>query len=283
MGSVRIPSLEVRVPLQATSFRQESPVFPIARQSSPGHQRCHPDSSTLSKNSFESFNEIDASELKRRHFDFDESDTDDQAARQAQQPTKSAQTKEASPLPGPQVSVTPEHQDHNFTGAGHPGATGTFPQPYPKDRLLHIPMESHACHRKAARSEPRCSRNRRRRNAKARAQRLRDRSFRSASVPIKAPTTLSVDNLSFLSNELKPKRKHCAFVQEQELKWLFEDRVGTPHLSELEPGDAVNAQLNVDELSVGGEVAALSIGDGATQGLSTFVITDIPNKEPSPD
>jgi hypothetical protein len=381
-GSFRIPGLEVRVPSQATSFKRKSPVVPTARHSSLRYQRYYAYPSALSKESPETLYEFDKFGLKRYHFGFDEYDTDDEVARQAQQPIKSSQTKKVSPL---QAIATPEHQDCIFTKAGPAGGTVTFPQPYPMDRLLHIPVGSQleqlnfdsntenqfgspdaidwdaeetpeleydltrpplpglvhgtedelvsareypvhgserkpdfefctdselaladhpdalvcsypagievsqeattttkACYRRAARSEPGCSRNRCRRNAKAKAQCLRDRSFRSASMPIGAPTALRADSFSFLFEELKPKRKHCAFVQEQELKCLFEDRVGTPHLSELEPGDAVNAQLNVDEHSVGGEFAALSIGDGATQGLSTFVITDIPSKEPSP-
>ncbi|OAF99252.1 uncharacterized protein CC84DRAFT_389074 [Paraphaeosphaeria sporulosa] len=139
-------------------------------------------------------------------------------------------------------------------------------------------------HRRVARSRPECCRGRYHRNPKAKAQYLRDRNFRTASMPIEAPTALRVDNIPLLNSEsFKLKRKHCAFVQEQELRCLFEDRVGTPHLSELQPGDDVNAQLNVDELSVGGEVAALSIVDGATQGLSEFAITDIPYKGLGPN
>ncbi|KAL1605115.1 hypothetical protein SLS60_004658 [Paraconiothyrium brasiliense] len=133
---------------------------------------------------------------------------------------------------------------------------------------------------RSTRSEPGSSHNRRCRSAQARAQFMRDRSCRSASVPIEQYTMASAGNFSlFTSDELRPKRKHCTFVQEQELTCLFEDRVGTPHLSERQPGDDVNAQLNVDELSVGGEVAALSIEDEATQGLTAFAITDIPNEE----
>ncbi|KAJ4355712.1 Mitochondrial beta-keto-acyl synthase [Didymosphaeria variabile] len=133
--------------------------------------------------------------------------------------------------------------------------------------------------RRATRSEPGSSHSRRRR-AKVRAQYLRERSCRSASVPIEQSTVASAGSFPVLtSEELRPKRKHCTFVQEQELKCLFEDRVGTPHLSERQPGDDVNAQLDVDELSVGGEVAALSIEDEATQGLTAFAITDIPDEE----
>ncbi|KAJ4294041.1 Mitochondrial beta-keto-acyl synthase [Kalmusia sp. IMI 367209] len=72
-----------------------------------------------------------------------------------------------------------------------------------------------------------------------------------------------------------PRRKRSAFVQERELRCLIEDRLGTPHLSELQPGDDVNAQLNVEELSVGGEFAALSIAGEVPPVPSLFAITEI--------
>jgi hypothetical protein len=42
---------------------------------------------------------------------------------------------------------------------------------------------------------------------------------------------------------IHPKRKQTAFIRDEELQWQLEDRVGTPHLSELVPGD----DMNVDE------------------------------------
>lgn len=129
------------------------------------------------------------------------------------------------------------------------------------------------------RSDPGGSRrDRRRRRAKAKAQYIRDRTSHGLSMPIDEILAARADfPLKALSDESGPKRKHCAFVQEQEFKCLFEDRVGTPHLSEMQPGDEVNAQLNVDELSVGGEVAAFNVGGQTTEGLSILEATDIPD------
>ncbi|KAF9737708.1 hypothetical protein PMIN04_002997 [Paraphaeosphaeria minitans] len=161
-------------------------------------------------------------------------------------------------------TIIPPHPDTVVSSSSKTGATTT----------------KRTCHRRANRSDPEYSRDRRLRNVKARAQYMRDRSFRSTSMSIKAPTALRARNGPFFApEEVRPKRKHCAFVQEQEWRCLFEDRVGTPHLSELQPGDNVNAQLNVDELIVGGEVAGLSMVDGATKGLSTFAIAGVPNKK----
>lgn len=320
------------------------------------------------------------------NFDFQEPDTDDEAAKWARQPAEVAGKKEASPISAQRQMSALTHQSCDSFKAGYFIEANTFPSPRPPDGSLHIPvaspcdqlgfdtdtdsdfaelcfdisdweeipdlecdmtpnsvcedapspprqhpipgselfytgpdmgMTSHPdamlpfhlnamherlirsdlgninvlqkvptiklSHRKAARSGPVCSRGRHHRNLKARAQYLRDRSSRNGSILIKTPTALRANSIPYLTSEnLQPKRKHCAFVQEQELRCLFEDRVGTPHLSELQPGDDVNAQLNIDELSVGGEIAALSVAEGATQGLSTFAITDIPNRELGP-
>jgi hypothetical protein len=55
-----------------------------------------------------------------------------------------------------------------------------------------------------------------------------------------------------------PKRKQCAFVKEEEMKWFREDRAGTPHISEIQADDHVIAPLSVEELGMGGEVEALA-------------------------
>ncbi|KAF2676508.1 hypothetical protein K458DRAFT_396815 [Lentithecium fluviatile CBS 122367] len=49
---------------------------------------------------------------------------------------------------------------------------------------------------------------------------------------------------------LGPKRKHSAFVMDEELKCLREAWVGTPHISELQANNDVSAQPSVEELSV---------------------------------
>ncbi|KAF2205277.1 hypothetical protein GQ43DRAFT_43327 [Delitschia confertaspora ATCC 74209] len=51
-----------------------------------------------------------------------------------------------------------------------------------------------------------------------------------------------------------PKRKHSAFVMDEELQCQLEDRVGTPHLSELVPGDDVNTQCHIEELRMNGDL-----------------------------
>jgi hypothetical protein len=58
-----------------------------------------------------------------------------------------------------------------------------------------------------------------------------------------------------------PMRKQSAFVKDEELMSLFEDRVGTPHISELRLDDDVSAHLNVEELGIAGEVEALLGGE----------------------
>ena len=122
-------------------------------------------------------------------------------------------------------------------------------------------------------------RDRRRRSLKAKVQHLRDRTARSGSECTNTHVAPNAGSFSTIqSKEVRPKRKHCAFIQERELECLFEDRVGTPHVSELQPGDDVNAQLNVDELSVGGSVAAFSNGGHGASGPSIFEITDIPSE-----
>ncbi|KAF2448172.1 hypothetical protein P171DRAFT_207221 [Karstenula rhodostoma CBS 690.94] len=389
-GGIRIRGFEGALYPQVTCSERESPVVPTPFSPSlESHGYCRnvmvlPHDSGTILDQTERLCGYDEFEIKRRHFDFEELGTDDEAANWPEQPAESGQTKDAVPLSALQQLNTLGHQGCDSSKAGYPKEVITFPSPHPPhgslrisaespfdqpsfdintdnefgqscvddcdcdlmpdlmyddeivpERLHHVPgselepdfdidtgpdmvltfhpdamspfhpnaiyenrvrsdplnidvlqktpKTTKAYRRRATRSGPECSRDRHRRNPKARAQCLRDRSFRSASIPIEAPTALRADSITILtSEELKPRRKHCAFVQEQELRCLFEDRVGTPHLSELQPGDDVNAQLNVDELSVGGEVAALSIADGPTQGLSAFAITDIPNQELGP-
>jgi hypothetical protein len=57
-----------------------------------------------------------------------------------------------------------------------------------------------------------------------------------------------------------PKRKQSAFVKEEELQCVREDRAGTPHNSELEVDYEVFAPLSVEELSMGGEADVLAAG-----------------------
>lgn len=53
-----------------------------------------------------------------------------------------------------------------------------------------------------------------------------------------------------------PKRKRAAFVKDEELNCLLEDRAGTPHISELGYDDEVLASLNGEELGIAGASGA---------------------------
>ncbi|KAF2270290.1 hypothetical protein CC78DRAFT_528767 [Lojkania enalia] len=94
---------------------------------------------------------------------------------------------------------------------------------------------------------------------KARAQYARDRSARRSSP--EQLETMSQDLASAPEGEqsvdIGPRRKLSAFVKEEELKFQLDERVGTPHLSELLPGDDVPTQPGADELSMSGKIAAL--------------------------
>ncbi|KAF2107216.1 hypothetical protein BDV96DRAFT_307878 [Lophiotrema nucula] len=106
------------------------------------------------------------------------------------------------------------------------------------------------------------ARNPRRRSAKARAQYARDRSLRSAT-PDKRDVETSTADLPAAEivrlAGVGTKRKLPAFVQEEEFKFQLEDRASTLHPSELSPGEEmVVAPLGVEDLAIGGKVAALS-------------------------
>lgn len=47
---------------------------------------------------------------------------------------------------------------------------------------------------------------------------------------------------------MMPKRKYSASLLDQELKFQLEDMVGTQHLSEIEPGDELSAQIGIEDL-----------------------------------
>jgi hypothetical protein len=108
---------------------------------------------------------------------------------------------------------------------------------------------------------------------KARAQFARNRALRydipgeAADLPedpMNFPMDIPMDSETEAEEEaalfadIGPKRKQCAFVREEEMKWFREDRAGTPHISELQADDDVIAPLSVEELSMGGEVEALA-------------------------
>lgn len=62
------------------------------------------------------------------------------------------------------------------------------------------------------------------------------------------------------SLEPSPKRKQAAFVKDEELNFMLEDRAGTPHLSELQHDEEVTPTLLVEELGMTGAVDPLRVG-----------------------
>ncbi|KAF2248371.1 hypothetical protein BU26DRAFT_332241 [Trematosphaeria pertusa] len=128
---------------------------------------------------------------------------------------------------------------------------------------------------------PALARDPRRRNAwlKARAQYARDRELRRVVTDPNMESSPEPEAITKNAPaDFGPKRKRSAFVKEQELKCLIEDRVGTPHISELQADDDVSAQLNVEELKVGGEVAALDTAGIPLKQLGTDGVTPIPEE-----
>ena len=57
-----------------------------------------------------------------------------------------------------------------------------------------------------------------------------------------------------------PKRKHSAFVIEEELKCQIEDRVGTPHPSDVRSDEDMTPQMNMEEFEMGGKVSTYEAG-----------------------
>jgi hypothetical protein len=117
---------------------------------------------------------------------------------------------------------------------------------------------------------------------KARAQYARNRRLQTfAFSPEKDESTnMTIDRTDInLLDSKGPKRKHSTFVKEQELKCFLEDRAGTPHISNLQMDDDVSAQLNVEELSVGGDIAVIDT-EGMLLGEPAIadVITNIPGE-----
>ncbi|ORY05188.1 hypothetical protein BCR34DRAFT_572242 [Clohesyomyces aquaticus] len=103
---------------------------------------------------------------------------------------------------------------------------------------------------------------------KARAQHALNRNLRSTTSPQEDPVVLEVEleRPKSCSVEFGLKRKHSAFIIEEELRCQQEDRVGTLHLSTLLPGDDVLAQSNVGELRMAGEAASL---DHTSKGITS--------------
>ncbi|OCK81084.1 hypothetical protein K432DRAFT_296275 [Lepidopterella palustris CBS 459.81] len=65
--------------------------------------------------------------------------------------------------------------------------------------------------------------------------------------------------------QASPKRKHSAFLLDEEMKYYMEDFVGTPHLSEMVPGDVDNADLGAEDFGMDDTGMLESSGDHDTQ------------------
>jgi hypothetical protein len=104
---------------------------------------------------------------------------------------------------------------------------------------------------------PAIARNPRRKLAwmKARAQQARDRLMQEYSECEMA--TPKIETTQCFSAGMVPKRQRLAFVKEEELNCMLEDRVGTPHISELQLDEDVATHLNIQELGLAGAVDML--------------------------
>ncbi|KAF2715106.1 hypothetical protein K504DRAFT_486859 [Pleomassaria siparia CBS 279.74] len=101
---------------------------------------------------------------------------------------------------------------------------------------------------------------------KARAHYARDRSLRSCS-PGNLEDFQGSDTSSQKSGatDISPKRKHSAFVIEEELKCQDQDRVGTPHPCEGAFDEDVTSELPVGELGMEGGATAIDLGTSLTK------------------
>ncbi|KAF2821368.1 hypothetical protein CC86DRAFT_470600 [Ophiobolus disseminans] len=63
------------------------------------------------------------------------------------------------------------------------------------------------------------------------------------------------------SHGFSPMRKRAAFVKDEELKCMLEDRAGTPHISELKQDEDVVTSLHVVELGLVGAVDVMLAGE----------------------
>lgn len=171
--------------------------------------------------------------------------------------------------------VSPEQLDTSMIDApGTPTGTHSSRESSPTSNYNHL-IDSSSI-------PPALARDPRRRAAwlKARAQYARDKGLHQCPVTEKMDTSPEpepkVQRIG--SGDFGPKRKHSAFVKEQELKCLIEDRVGTPHISELQPDDDVSPQLDVEELSMSGKVTALGDGSVMTENSLSGSLTSPPSR-----
>jgi hypothetical protein len=93
---------------------------------------------------------------------------------------------------------------------------------------------------------------------KARAQHTRDpflREFSEKEKPKKLDKTAYILNTP-VPTLMGPERQRSIFVKDEELKCMLEDRVGTPHVNELQHDEDKTAELSAEELGLVGMLIA---------------------------
>jgi hypothetical protein len=120
---------------------------------------------------------------------------------------------------------------------------------------------------------PAIARNPRRRMAwmKARAQQARDRLMQDYSNS--EMVTPTIETTQCFRIGMVPKRQRSAFMKVEELDCMLKDRVGTPHISELQLDEDVTAHLHIQELGIAGAVDMLAdevLTDGQSEMAQQF-------------
>jgi hypothetical protein len=94
---------------------------------------------------------------------------------------------------------------------------------------------------------------------KARAQQTRDRLLREYSDDEKPHQSFEPAQTfnEVTPTKMGPKRQRSTFVKDEELKCMLEDRVGTPHISELQHDENITVHLDIEELGLAGEADLL--------------------------
>jgi hypothetical protein len=94
---------------------------------------------------------------------------------------------------------------------------------------------------------------------KARAQQTRDRLLREYSDDEKPHQSFEPAQTfnEITPTKMGPKRQRSTFVKDEELKCMLEDRVGTPHISELQHDENITVHLDIEELGLAGEANLL--------------------------
>jgi hypothetical protein len=91
---------------------------------------------------------------------------------------------------------------------------------------------------------------------KARAQQARNKQMRR-DMNVEVPEEPVCVPTHAVANHAGPKRRLAAFVKDEELNCMLEDRAGTPHISELQHDEDVFTCLSVEELGLAGDVECM--------------------------